>query len=82
MVGTTIGLEGLAPQWGVGTVCEDDPVAFADALARVAGDEREWLAMTNALATVCRAHRNDPTEQWRGILATTVTASRAKETDA
>jgi len=82
VVGSSIGLEGLAPQWGVGTICEDDPVRFAEALARIAGDEGEWLAMSGALATVCRSHRNDPVEQWRAILAATVNASPVKETHA
>ena len=81
VVGTTIGLEGLGSQWAVGTISEDDPVRFAEALARITGDEEEWRAMSERLGEVCRTHRNDPVEQWRGILATTVTASRVKETD-
>jgi glycosyltransferase involved in cell wall biosynthesis len=81
VVGTSIGLEGLGSQWGVGTVCEDDPVRFAEAIARICGDEDVWRAMSDDLAKVCRSHHNDPLEQWRDILATTVTTLRSKETD-
>jgi len=48
VVSTSVGIQGMQPRLGEEIEVADSPDAFADAIARVLGDERRWKRMSCA----------------------------------
>ncbi len=68
VVSTTVGAEGLDPKWMTHIDVEDDPIAFARAIANLVLDDECWAKRRAGLVATCEAHQATHHMTWSNVL--------------